>query len=106
MSFKKELEEIIETLVSLTKDGLTLLDYDGEKVTATEPKDQALTSIINLVDKELPEKKPNALKPGGIVLSEDGKTVAISNLQSASSGGYNQAIDDMRAKLKGVSNGE
>lgn len=88
MSFKKELEEIIETLVSLTKDGLTLLDYDGEKVTATEPKDQALTSIINLVDKELPEKKRDFPYPG-------------ENIQAASHAGYNQAIDDMRNKLRG-----
>ena len=55
--------------------------------------DKDITSIINLVDKEVPEHK-HIKVPYYLV-----------ELQKAYENGYNQAVDDMRAKLKGVSNG-
>ena len=54
--------------------------------------DETITSIINLVDKEVPEHK-HIKVPYYLV-----------ELQKAYENGYNQAVDDMRAKLKGVNN--
>ena len=76
MTFKDELEKIqiqFETYLMTT-------GIDGIN------RDQALTSIINLVDKELPTKYKNR---------------SIDPESRAAKDGYNQAIDDMRAIIRG-----
>lgn len=76
MSFQEELRQIL------------LPQYtDGKGVVYSKRLDQALTSIINLVDKELPKK----IEP-------------TSDEFLAYNHGFNNAVDQMRAKLKGVSN--
>lgn len=87
MSFQEELRQIL------------LPQYtDGKGVVYSKRLDQALTSIINLVDKELPSKRKDTS-------AEDLRAGTFRRGDDKYTSGYNQAIDDMRAKLKGVSNG-
>lgn len=71
-SFKEELEQILKGY----HDRLLMTEtaYDIKQ------RNTALTSIINLVDKELPKHK--GIETGGWI-------------------GYNKAIDDMRAIIRG-----
>ena len=54
--------------------------------------DELITSIINLFDKELPEKKVKWAIIDGVDVSDQYEMSAIAV-------GYNQAIDDIRSKL-------
>lgn len=81
MSFKKELEKIL----------LVMQHYTGSnQLSKDRLRKEALTSIINLVDKELPKF---------IDVGKYDLDCPPTDLHRAA--GYNQAIDDMRNKLRG-----
>lgn len=90
-----------------------LLDWLGERyimvehgLTDTkkeEELDKALTSIINLVDKELKEIDPDF--SDNLENISDWEYYTKYNVNSGDFvRGYNEAIREQRAKLKGVSN--
>lgn len=92
MTFKEELEKLIKE--NFYDDHENCDDSCGKKADYTE----LITSIINLVDKELPEMK-DRVEPKDIDMGlgegEHAK-VAIFSYRN----GYNKCIEDMRNKLK------
>lgn len=91
-TFKDELEKIVEDCMSQ----IILAFGADDKSQILTIKNKAITSIINLVDKEVPEKITD--NPNDPFWQDEMSS-------NAKMTGYNQAIDDMRAKLKGVNNG-
>lgn len=84
MSFIDELAKLIYG------DWITYDDIAQGKVAETDT--ELITSIINLVDKELPKKE---YPSGGKKTFDDTRPFDSYGI------GYNQAISDMRAKLRG-----
>lgn len=75
MTFKEELEKI--------RAQIHFKENSIPSIHAGQLTDETITSIINLVDKELPTKeRPNSIRGERFIL------------------GYNKAISDMRAKLR------
>lgn len=97
MSFKDELEKILAEFGRKCSPVATLRNVDNPLV-RREHIESATTSIINLVDKELPTSK--------LTMSDamwdfpDGMEGQMQRAKLVENEGYNQAIDDMRAKLK------
>ena len=84
MNFQDELEKLIIDNAILGVDSGQAYFVD---------LDQAVTSIINLVDRELPKKMNRAFNPNSIDMEIE-KARAMEQI------GYNQAIDDMRAIIR------
>lgn len=76
------------------KEKLTQLVIDHELSGDTLDREHHIEQIINLVDKELPDK-----------MHSESPEMLLRGWFDYEYKAYNQAIDDMRAKLKGVSNG-
>lgn len=93
MSFKDELEEILRRTAKYDR------AVDGDYM-AAHFENKALTSIINLVDKELPKKRATLNKENYFLAEGTFITEIGGGIYRAEDWGYNQAIDDMRAKLK------
>jgi hypothetical protein len=86
MSFKEELEKILLHYSSESFDA----DYEANDDKREQAKETAITSIINLVDKSLPEKID-------YINFEDKTTDAM---DATYVGGYNTAINRMRAIIR------
>lgn len=84
MSFQEELEQILRSEFYVNEHD-DCDDSCSKKWYSNEAFKRALTSITNLVDKELPKK----IEP-------------TSDEFLAYNHGFNNAVDQMRAKLKGV----
>lgn len=96
MSFQEELEKLV---LEIYFTGFQVGQYTQPSDETLEKRlNDSLTSIINLVDKELPSKRKDTS-------AEDLRAGTFRRGDDKYTSGYNQAIDDMRAKLKGVSNG-
>lgn len=89
MSFKDELEKILLKTTPCGCDESTIICIDCQDLI-----NEAITSIIDLVDKELPKRKEKTFH--GLI--EKG-TIQYAHL-SGMKDGCNQAIDDMRSKLR------
>lgn len=94
MSFRAELEENLRTM--FIKSGVKLTGIGWRA--AEENIQETLTSIINLVDKGLPEKKKWF---GDSRESTPEEQHAFKVISEAENRGYNAAIDDMRAIIRG-----
>lgn len=94
MSFQEELEKILEDLHEKLLIGWIKNDGKTHVIPSHTNKDgcinDTLTSIINLVDKELPKF---------IDVGKYDLDCPPTDLHRAA--GYNQAIDDVRNKLRG-----
>jgi len=103
------LSERIEKILLDMNMGCYMQDPDDESFTPVRwenspllPKyvEQINLLLAEVIDEVVPKPRQNALKRGGLVMSEDGKTVEIKHLTSASNGGYNQAIAEIKQRAK------